>query len=167
LTEAGPGEPAQDEKDFVRKLWNTLSESEQQNYLAPLSGFGYTGDGEEYAGKYLADSISPYEAREGVLAGSTDVADVSWVAPTAQLTAATASLGTSVHTWQMTTQGLSDFANRGMMRAASAMAMTGIQLFESKEDLQQAKSEFEQFRKKNDYKNPIPAGVQPSRLDEK
>ncbi|KIH70688.1 amidohydrolase [Salinicoccus roseus] len=167
LTEAGPGEPAQDEKDFAGKLWNTLSESEQQNYLAPLSGFGYTGDGEEYAGKYLADSISPYEAREGVLAGSTDVADVSWVAPTAQLTAATASLGTSVHTWQMTTQGLSDFANRGMMRAASAMAMTGIQLFESKEDLQQAKSEFEQFRKKNDYKNPIPAGVQPSRLDEK
>ncbi|MBY8909193.1 amidohydrolase, partial [Salinicoccus roseus] len=42
LTEAGPGEPAQDEKDFARKLWNTLSESEQQNYLAPLSGFGYT-----------------------------------------------------------------------------------------------------------------------------
>ncbi|WP_342387904.1 amidohydrolase [Salinicoccus bachuensis] len=167
LEAAGGGEPEAGEKTFAEKLWKTLSEAEQRNYLEPISGFGYIGEGEEYTGKYLADTISPYEGREGILPGSTDVGDVSWVVPTAQLSAATSALGTSLHSWQMTTQGLSDFANRGMMRAASAMAKTGVQLFESKGDLHKIKSEFEQFRLKNEYKNPIPADVQPSKLNEK
>ncbi|MFC3387486.1 M20 family metallopeptidase [Salinicoccus sesuvii] len=167
LEAAGAGEPKEDEKAFAKKLWETLPESVQQNYLEPISGFGYTGDGSEYAGKYLADTISPYIGREGILPGSTDVGDVSWIVPTAQLSAATSALGTILHSWQMTSQGLSDFANRGMLRAAEGMAIAGVRLFESKEDLVEVREEFESFREKHDYMNPIPDDVTPSKLSDR
>ena len=65
----------------------------------------------------------------------------------------------------MTSQGLSDFAHRGTLRAAQAMALTGLELFISREDLDQVKSEFREFRSKNDYINPIPDEVKPSPLN--
>jgi aminobenzoyl-glutamate utilization protein B len=167
LKEIGGGNPTEQEKQFAEQIWSTLTLSEQENYLDPLKGFGYTGNGSEFAGKHLADSISPYYESPGILPGSTDVSDVSWVVPTAQLTAATSALGTALHTWQMTSQGLSSFANKGMLRAAGAMALTGITLFESEEDLAKVKEEFNQFRKTNDYTNPIPENVQPSKLNDR
>ncbi|RYG72306.1 amidohydrolase [Lentibacillus lipolyticus] len=166
LQDIGADTPTHGEEAFAKQIWSTLTESEQRDYLAPMKGFGYIGDGSEFAGKYLADSISPYYESQETLAGSTDVADVSWVVPTAQLTAATSALGTSLHTWQMTTQGLSEFANKGMIRAAGSMALTGIKLLESEEDLRNVKQEFSDFREKNNYTCPIPKDVYPSKLNE-
>jgi len=64
----------------------------------------------------------------------------------------------------MTAQGLSDFANRGMIRAASAMALTGIELVTSSEKLAQVKEEHAKFEKQNPYNPPIPKDVSPSTL---
>src|SRR5690606_23275333 len=97
-------------------------------------------------------NISPYKESELVLKGSTDVGDVSWVVPTAQLTAATSTLGTTLHSWQMTTQGITSVAHRGMLRAAQAMALTGIELINSPQALENVKDEFKIFRRKNEYK---------------
>ncbi len=164
LVEAGTEEPAEDEAVFARELWSTLSDGEKGSYLDLLKGFGYMGNGSEFEGKYLSESISPYEASNEVLAGSTDVSDVSWVVPTAQLTAATSALGTPLHTWQMTTQGISSFAHKGMLRAAESMALTAVQLFEDEEKLKAVKQEFDEFRKANPYTCPIPTAVKPSTL---
>ena len=117
LLEAGTEEATNDEITYAKELWSTLSDGEKENYLDLMKGFGYGGNGSELEGKFLSDSISPYVASNEVLAGSTDVSDVSWVVPTAQLTTATSSLGTPLHTWQMTTQGISSFAHKGMLRA--------------------------------------------------
>ncbi|CAM4272054.1 amidohydrolase [Lacicoccus alkaliphilus] len=165
LVQTGAGEASEAEKAFAEQIWNTLPESEQKNFIDPLISFGYRGDGSDFEGKHVAESISAYETGEGILPGSTDVADVSWVVPTAQLTSATAALGTALHSWQMTSQGLSDFAHRGTLRAAQAMALTGLDLFTSKENLDLVKSEFKAFRSKNDYINPIPDEVNPSPLN--
>lgn len=162
----GAEDPTDEEKEFAKQIWSTFTQIEKENYLDPMKGFGYMGDGSEFSGKYLADSISPYHASDEILTVSTDVSDVSWVVPTAQLTAATSTLGTSLHTWQMTAQGLSNFANRGMFRAAGSMALTGIQLFESEEDLAKVKQEFQEFKKNSDYTCPIPEDVYPSKLNE-
>ncbi|WP_077328649.1 M20 family metallopeptidase [Virgibacillus siamensis] len=167
LKDIGTGNPTGSEKEFAKEIWSTFNELERENFLDPMTGFGYYGDGSEFDGKYLADTISPYYESKNILAGSTDVADVSWVVPTAQLTSATSTLGTALHTWQMTSQGLSSFANRGMLRAAGSMALTGITLFESEEDLNNVKKEFQAFRNKHDYTNPIPEGVRPSKLNER
>ncbi len=166
LLEAGIEAPTEEEEAYAEKIWNSLSQGEQENYLDLMRGFGYSGDGSEFEGKYLSDSISPYSDKDGVLPGSTDVADVSWVVPTAQLTASTSTLGTALHTWQMTTQGISSYAHKGMLRAAEAMALTGIQLISQPEELEKVKQEFQAFQAKNPYTCPIPKDVKPSKLNQ-
>lgn len=164
LLEAGTEKPGEEEVAFARELWSTLSDGEKENYLDLMKGFGYAGNGSELEGKFLSEGISPYVASNEVLAGSTDVSDVSWVVPTAQLTAATSALGTPLHTWQMTTQGISSFAHKGMLRAAESMALTALQLFEDEDKLEAVKHEFNEFRKANPYRCPIPKDVKPSTL---
>ncbi|WP_306009836.1 M20 family metallopeptidase [Bacillus sp. MMSF_3328] len=166
LLEAGIEKPDEQEEAYAKQLWDTLSEGEKESYIDILKGFGYIGDGSEFAGKYLADTISPYEPSGGVLSGSTDVSDVSWVIPTAQLTASTSALGTPLHTWQMTAQGISSYAHKGMMRAAEAMALTAIRMLTEKEELEKVLQEFALFRDGNPYTCPIPEGVNPSKLSE-
>lgn len=164
LVETGVEEFTEEERRFAEKMWETFSEEEKNNAISTMKGFGYHGDGKEFAGKYLADTISPYHPSEEIMMGSTDVGDVSWVVPTAQLSSATAVIGTSLHTWQMTAQGLTSIANKGMLRAAQAMALTGLHVMQSPEDLQKIKEEFAEFQKDNPYRCPIPADVKPSKL---
>ena len=68
LVEVGPGEPSEADKQFAEKIWNSLSEGERKDSINHLKGFGYSGDGSEFEGKYLSDSISPYIASNEVLA---------------------------------------------------------------------------------------------------
>lgn len=167
LVAFGAEKPTADEEKFAKEIWSTFTEAEQEYYIDPMKGFGYIGDGSEFSGKYLSDSISPYYESQGILSGSTDVSDVSWVVPTAQLTAATSTLGTSLHTWQMTAQGLSSYAHKGMLRAAGSMALTGIELITSEEKLNKVKEEFNEFKQKNKYTCPIPKEVTPSKLNDR
>ena len=93
--------------------------------------------------------------------GSTDVADVSWVTPTAQISAATSAFGTPLHTWQMTAQGLSSYAFKGMYRAARVMANTAVHVLHDETLLSEMKEEHEEKLKKQPYENPIPKDVNP------
>lgn len=164
LVETGAGEFTEEEQKFAENMWQTFSEEEKKNAIPAMKGFGYQGDGKEFTGKYLADTISPYQPSDEILMGSTDVGDVSWVVPTAQLSSATAVIGTSLHSWQMTAQGLTSIANKGMLRAAQALALTGLHVIISPQDLQKIKEEFAAFQKENPYHCPIPADVRPSKL---
>lgn len=164
LQKVGASQTTEDEQAYAKEIWHTFTADEQDFFIDLMKGFGYVGDGSEFKGKYISDSISPYHASEEIFYGSTDVADVSWVVPTAQLTAATSALGTPLHTWQMTAQGLTSFAHKGMLRASSSMALTAIQLFSSNESLQKVQAEFKQFQTNNPYTNPIPDHVRPTTL---
>lgn len=165
LIDYGVDEVTKEEETFAKRIWETYTKEEQSFYVELIRGFGYVGDGSEFSGKYISDSISSYEESSELLHGSTDVSDVSWVVPTAQLTTATSVLGTPLHTWQMTAQGLSSIANKGMLRAAGSMALTGITLLTSEENLNEVKEEFQAFSRNNPYKCPIPKDVEPSKLN--
>lgn len=157
-------QPTEDEIAFAKGIWESLTPHEQEAYLGSMRSFGYPGDGSEFAGKYLVDHVSPYQPVDKAMSGSTDVADVSWVVPTAQLGAATCAIGTPAHTWQMVAQGKSSFAHKGMLRAAEAMAKAAIRMLTNKEEYAKVREEFEAFRAKNPYTCPIPDDVQPSIL---
>jgi aminobenzoyl-glutamate utilization protein B len=60
--------------------------------------------------------------------GSTDVADVSWVVPTAGLRTATWVPGTPSHSWQAIAAGGTTIGLKGMMVAAKTLALTTIDL---------------------------------------
>ena len=74
-----------------------------------------------------AAEIAPLEFyRSG---GSTDVADVSWVVPTAGLRTATWVPGTPSHSWQAVAAGGTTIGVKGMMVAAKTLAATAVDLY--------------------------------------
>lgn len=108
----------------------------------------------------LFDGAAEYDpARTGLLYGSTDLADVSWITPTAQCWVACYAFGTPFHSWQMVSQGKSTLAHAGLVRAAQALAATAIRLFEQPERLAAARQELEQRRGGKPYVCPIPPEV--------
>jgi aminobenzoyl-glutamate utilization protein B len=86
--------------------------------------------------KSLGDNPPPIEQAAEVgpvefyrSGGSTDVADVSWVVPTAGLRAATWVPGTPAHSWQAIAAGGTSIGLKGMMVAARTLALTAVDLF--------------------------------------
>ncbi|MEE9428923.1 MAG: M20 family metallopeptidase [Paracoccaceae bacterium] len=112
-------------------------------------------------GLVLADFIVPADAPAVSLAGSTDVADVSWIIPTVQLWGANYAIGTPFHTWQMVAQGKSGPAIKGMIHAATAMAATGADVLLDADLRDRAKSELARRVGKDGYVCPLPKGAKP------
>ncbi|MBW3554813.1 MAG: amidohydrolase [Gemmatimonadetes bacterium] len=87
-----------------------------------------------------AATVQPF-AESTSAGGSTDVADVSWVVPTAGLETATWVPGTPAHSWQAIAAGGITIGEKGMINAAKALAMTAVDLFTDPELLAAAKAE--------------------------
>ncbi|MDQ7024632.1 MAG: amidohydrolase [Anaerolineae bacterium] len=97
-----------------------------------------------------------------LMGGSTEVADVSWITPTGQITTTCWPLGTPGHSWQTVVSSGSSIGSKGMLFAAKSMAIAGLELFTNADVLAQAKAEFEQAKNGQEYVTPIPDGVLPS-----
>ncbi|MGH9062307.1 MAG: amidohydrolase, partial [Acidimicrobiales bacterium] len=110
----------------------------------------------------LCDQITPLGARGEGGMGSTDVGDVSWVVPTVQAQGATAAVGTPVHTWQMTGQGKTEAAHKGMVHAAKAMASTALAALTDGGLREEAGRDLEERTAAAPYVSPLPLGVQPA-----
>ena len=103
------------------------------NFVAPL----YTGD-----------AFSP---------GSTDVGDVSWQTPTAQVYTACFISGAPGHSWQNVSVGKTSIGHKGLIYAAKVLAATAIELFEDPSLIEEAKAEW-QRRTEGGFESPIPDG---------
>lgn len=77
---------------------------------------------------------------------STDVGDVSWIAPTVGLGTATYVPGTPQHSWQAVAAGGMSIGHKGTAYAARVMAATGAELLQTPELIETAKAEFEAAR---------------------
>lgn len=93
--------------------------------------------------------------------GSTDVGDVSWVCPTAQIKAATHAYGTPNHSWQQTAQGIMPLAHKTTCYVAKVLGAAGAELICSAELLERAKQEHKALVGKDGYICPIPRGIKP------
>ncbi len=108
----------------------------------------------------LADFVLPLSEGRGSM-GSTDVGDVSWTVPTVQALGATCTIGTQLHSWQMTAQGKSTVAHKGMVHVAKIMAATGADLIRDETLLARAKQDHAERLKVQPYISPIPENVEP------
>jgi metal-dependent amidase/aminoacylase/carboxypeptidase family protein len=70
---------------------------------------------EAMAAKPILDDIVPYQETDRVLPGSTDVGDVSWQVPTAQVFTACYPQGTVSHSWQLAACGQSPLVHKGLI----------------------------------------------------
>ena len=94
--------------------------------------------------------------------GSTDVGDVSWVVPTAQVYTSCYAAGTALHSWQAVAQGKSSIAHKGMLAAAKVMAYVGAELLLNPELIERAKADWKEELDGETYPNPLPADLKPS-----
>lgn len=90
-------------------------------------------------------------------AGSTDVGDVSWQTPTAQLHTVCFPAGAPGHSWQNVSCGRTSIGHKGLLHAGRVLAATAIDLYEHPDLLAAARAEFEQAAQ-GGYVCPIPDG---------
>lgn len=109
----------------------------------------------------MCDFIVPFGARGKGGTGSTDVGDVSWVVPTVQARGATCAVGTPFHSWQLTAQGKSPAAHKGLVHVAKVMAGTALDALQDPGLIERAKTDLAERTRVTAYKCPLPDDVQP------
>ena len=92
--------------------------------------------------------------------GSTDVGDVSWQCPTAQIHVSTWPNGVPGHSWQVVSCGRTELARKATLHAGKVLAAAAIDLFADPAVLAEARKEFER-RTREGYTCPIPADAVP------
>lgn len=93
--------------------------------------------------------------------GSTDVGDVSWIVPTAQINTACYSIGAGAHSWQWVAQGKSDNAYNATMLAGDILCDAAKTLYNNPELIECAKQELKTRLQGHTYKCLIPDDIQP------
>ena len=96
---------------------------------------------------------------------STDVGDISWNVPTAQMTTATFVPGVPAHSWQAIACAGTSIGFKGMIVAAKTMALTVSDLFKDPATIARAKEEFLKKRGGPDFKYESLVGTRPPPLD--
>ena len=103
----------------------------------------------------LLSEVFPTRDKGKTLPGSTDVAEVSWIAPTVQLTTTCFALGVPGHSWGITATGGMSIGHKGMLHAAKAMAITAARLHNDPALLSKAREEYQQLTDGKRYRAPL------------
>jgi len=106
------------------------------------------------------ETLDPWGEGE-VSHGSTDVADVSWQAPTVEFSTATWILGTPAHSWQAVAQNGVGIGHKSLIFAAKVLAATAIDLLTNEDALNKAREEHRQRIGNKKYTSPIPPDHKP------
>lgn len=104
--------------------------------------------------------LAPLYQGDAFKAGSTDVGDVSWLTPTAQIHVASWPNGCPGHSWQNVSCDRTEIGHKAAVHAGKVLAAAAIDLYEKPEMLAEARAEFEK-RTKAGYVCPIPEGAVP------
>lgn len=162
--EIGVPQPDERELRYAAEIQRTLTETERRNDLKVAGDF-MDGDGKDVLKKLetavLSDVILPCVVSSKLLPGSTDVGDVSWIMPTAQLCVACQAFGTPGHSWQVVAQGTTTFAHKAMLTAARVLAATAVDVLEDPSIVAAARREQQETMDGALYVCPVPFGVKP------
>ncbi len=157
------GAPAFDADDIAlaKQFQGTLTQAEIDFPLKQLSTALSSQDIAVSVEKGLCiGTPRMYHNPSYVMPASTDVGDVSYKVPTAQITVATAALGSVPHTWQYTAQTASSIGYKGMICASKTLGLAAARLFETPSICQQAQEEHRRSVPSG-YICPIPADMKP------
>ncbi len=150
----GPPQFDDSDREYARQIQTTLSAEDI------ISAFRRIGQKPDLT-QPLCDAIVPLDAKGAPMMGSTDVGDVSWVVPTVQARGATYAIGTPGHSWQLTAQGKSGIAHKGMIHVAKIMAATAVEALNNPAVISAAKADYAARTEHNPYVCPLPTDVMP------
>ena len=156
------GAPQWDEADFqLARQFLESYDPETRSAVEAEIRRTYGDRAEAVLQRPLATDVIPFDpAHIRLQAGSTDVGDVGYAAPTLNLLVATACVGNVGHSWQMTAQACSPLAHKGLLTAAQAMALSAVRTMHCPEAIAAAKAEV-LARNGGKYTCPLPDSVKP------
>ncbi len=140
LREAGAPEWTEEEQAFAREIQRATGKEEKGMFT------GIEG---------LPEEEVPAQG------GSTDVAEVSRIAPTAKISVASAPVDAPWHAWPVVATGGMSIGHKAMLTAARTLAATIVELAVSPEIVAQARAEFDERTDGEPYQSPIPADQAP------
>ena len=153
----GVPEYSKDELEFAEKIAETIPREVKIEELRKSKRPGW-----EDLVDVLIDGEVPDAWNEGEVGhGSTDVADVSWQAPTMEFSTATFVLGTSGHSWQNVAQSGAGIGHKSLIFASKVMAASTIDLVTSPKIIEKAQDELKRRIRGKAYKTPLPADAKP------
>jgi len=157
MREIGLPEYTDEELDFAREIAKTIPKEMKIEALRRSKRPGW----ERLIDKLMDDEI-PDPWGEGELShGSTDVADVSWQAPTVEFNTASWVLGTPAHSWQAVAQSGVGLGHKSLIFASKVLASTALDLLMDDGLLKRAKEEHKRRLRGRVYKPPIPPEMRP------
>ena len=106
----------------------------------------------------LNEFLLPLYDRETFEPGSTDVGDVSWNTPTAQIHVAAWPDGCAGHSWQSTSSAGTSIGRKAALHAGKVLAASAVELMLDDSELKKAREEFLK-RTRDGYNCPIPDGA--------
>ena len=109
----------------------------------------------------MNDVLLPLYQGEAFSPGSTDVGDVSWQCPTAQLHVAAWPNGCPGHSWQNVSCSKTSIGHKAALCAGKVLCAAAVDLLEQPELLQAARREHEE-RTADGYTCPIPPDAVPT-----
>lgn len=159
MDELGAPKFSAEEHAFARELSKSIPPEslETSAYVYGLT----LDDVAKLKGQVLFEDILPPFKSDVIMPGSTDVGDVSWVAPTGQILTACWALGTPGHSWQIVAQGKMGIGQRGMLFAGKVMGAAALEFMKNDSLRQKAVDEFKSKRAAAKYISPIPDGTKP------
>lgn len=166
FNEVGLPSYTQEEMKYAKKLFDTIQSKDSALFD------GIAAENEEiyefvdrascHGETPVNNFLIPYLYTMKKSMGSTDVGDVSWCVPTAQINTVCFVSSSPGHSWQNVSCGKTSIAHKGLINAGKILAGSAIELFENPKILDMAKAEFEAITKKHKgYACPIPKGAVP------
>ncbi|KYH37817.1 MAG: amidohydrolase [Candidatus Bathyarchaeota archaeon B23] len=157
MREIGAPEYSEEDMEFARAIAETIPPEEKREALRKTERPGW----EELMDVFVDRSIpDPWdEGKPG--RGSTDVADVSWQAPTMEFSTAAFVLGTPGHSWQVVAQSASGLGHQSLIFASKVIAGAALDLIAKRILIERAWEEFQGRIRGRTYRSPIPGEMKP------
>jgi aminobenzoyl-glutamate utilization protein B len=150
LLEVGPPHFSADDQAFAAEIEKSFTPGQKPAVLRA------SHVPQEYWNLTLHEGIAPGYDKGLISYGSTDVAEVSWIVPTGEISAATCVVGTPGHSWQTTAACGMGIGHKGMLTAARAMAVAGHELMTNPDLLAKAREQFVRDTGGKPYVCPLP-----------
>ena len=158
MREIGAPSFSAEELAFARELAQSISPAEKRNALAKslLPGAMELMDVDLDTRIY-----EPFGEGQIGPGGSTDVAEVSWNAPTVEFSTALFLVGAPGHSWQNVAIAGTSVGAKSAIFAAKVMAATALELVAQPASLQRVKEDWQKQMKGLQYKSPVPPDLKP------
>ncbi|OJG71878.1 amidohydrolase [Enterococcus phoeniculicola] len=151
------------DQEYSQRYYDSLTEETKAGLLSRAKQTNPTASEEEIqrlGTLPVQEKVGPLFFSEKT-SGSTDVGDVSWVCPTAQVTVACEPQGTPPHSWQWVANGKSSVAHKGLLAAGRVIATTAYDLLMNPDLVEKAKAEHVKAVDGQKYQSAIPSDVLP------